>query len=149
MLNFTTYKYLENTSAIGFIKDYENNKYSFVGILPKYYHKLSSINLENLLESEKEIVTNISIPKFSILDTNNIMDINKKEIKLSDDVVVDKYYQKNSFTLSEAGTYDMESNIVDENNIATLATVDNVVFNRPFYFLIIDNDNNSIFLLNY
>ena len=36
--------------------------------------------------------------------------------------------------------------MIVENNIATLASVDNIVFNHPFYFMIIDNENNSVLL---
>lgn len=147
MLNFTSTNYLENEMAQGFIKDYENNTYSFVGILPKSNYKLSSINIENLLNSKIEINTNVSIPKFSITDSNNLIKLsNLKFLSLSNDINTNKYYQKNTFSFKEAGTYDFDSKSIISNNIATLSSVDNIIFNHPFYFMIIDNDNNSILL---
>ena len=147
MLNFTSTNYLENEMAQGFIKDYENNTYSFVGILPKSNYKLSSINIENLLNSKIEINTNVSIPKFSITDSNNLIELsNLKFLSLSNDINTNKYYQKNTFSFKEAGTYDFDSKSIISNNIATLSSVDNIIFNHPFYFMIIDNDNNSILL---
>ena len=150
MLNFTSTNYLENSAAKGFIKDYENNKYSFVGILPKYDNNLSSINLENLLSNKKDININISIPKFSLTDFNNIMDLKRvNSINLQQDTSIlnlDKYYQKNTFSFQEAGTYHLDSKVIIGSNIATLSTVENIVFNHPFYFMVIDNDNNSILL---
>ena len=150
MLNFTSTNYLENDMALGFIKDYEKSIYSFVGILPKHDTGLSSINLEELLNSRVDINVNISIPKFSLTDSNNILPITKlKTISLSSkdsSITLDKFYQKNTFSFKEAGTYDFESKMIVENNIATLASVDNIVFNHPFYFMIIDNENNSVLL---
>ena len=150
MLNFTSTNYLENDMALGFIKDYEKSIYSFVGILPKHDTGLSSINLEELLNSRVDINVNISIPKFSLTDSNNILPITKlKKISLSSkdsSITLDKFYQKNTFSFKEAGTYDFESKMIVENNIATLASVDNIVFNHPFYFMIIDNENNSVLL---
>ena len=150
MLNFTSTNYLENASAQGFIKDYDKNKYSFIGILPKNNYGLSSINVENLLKSRVDVNTNVSIPKFSIVDTNNIMSFsNIDSIALSKDdssIKIDKYYQKNLFSFKEGGTFDIKSKTINGNNIATLSTVDNIVFNHPFYFMIIDNNNNSILL---
>ena len=143
MLNFTSENYIENNVAQGFIKDYEDGKYSFIGILPKHNEKLSFINIEELINNKREVNINISIPKFSITDFNNVYD---KKIELDENIVLDKYYQKNSFSFSEAGTYNLEVPLLENNNIAVLSSVENITFNHPFYFLILDNDNNSVLL---
>ena len=47
--------YLENKYATGFIKNFENNKYSFVGILPKKtdeLFELSNLDIDSLLHSK-------------------------------------------------------------------------------------------------
>lgn len=142
MLNFTSDNYLENNSALGFIKDYENNHYSFVGILPKYENKLSSINIEELLNNKKEVNINISIPRFSITDFNSI----KNDVTIKENIPLDNYYQKNTFNFLEGGTYNLESPLLETNNIAVLSSLENIEFNHPFYFLIIDNDNNCVLL---
>ena len=56
--------YLENSYAKGFIKNFANNKYSFIGILPKNTGDflLSSLNLDSLLVNKKENKVLISLP---------------------------------------------------------------------------------------
>ena len=111
--------------------------------MPKHNEKLSFINIEELINNKREVNINISIPKFSITDFNNVYD---KKIELDENIVLDKYYQKNSFSFSEAGTYNLEVPLLENNNIAVLSSVENITFNHPFYFLILDNDNNSVLL---
>ncbi len=144
MLNFTANNYIENNEAIGFIKNYEDGKYSFVGILSKYNTKLSYINLEELINSRKEINIDVSIPKFSYVDSNDVKTF-VNDFKIGD-TPINSYYHKVRFTFSEAGTYDLKNGI-ESSNIATLSTLDTIKFNHPFYFMVLDNENNNVLLV--
>ena len=54
-MNENIYSYLDNGYAKGFKKDFKNNKYSFIAILPNDINttNISNINIESLLKSEK------------------------------------------------------------------------------------------------
>ena len=55
MMSSQEYYYFENDKAVAFAKDYEDNRYQFIGILPKEEGEfsISSLNIEELLESKK------------------------------------------------------------------------------------------------
>ena len=69
--------YLENKKAYGFIKDFKDSKYSFIGILPKEEGNftLSSLNIESLLKNKVYNNTTISIPKFTIQYNTNLTNL--------------------------------------------------------------------------
>ena len=160
MMRYKSDTYLENNEAYGFMKDFSNSKYTFVGILPKdeKLSKLSNINIENLLTSTKKEESLIIIPKFSINSTinlekalettlstssitsnSNYLNYNNKPVRLT------YYYQKVGLTIGENGTKDSDYLIpkieafIDLNN--------KIIFNKPFYFIIMDKENQNVLLI--
>ena len=134
MLNFVSDNYLESNTAIGFIKDYESSKYSFIGILPKDGYDINNISIKDLLNKKQDVSIDISIPKFSIT-YKDILDIDNNII-----------IEKNSFTLGENGTSNANYDYYEQYNYATLSNIERIVFNKSFYFIVIDNDNNTVLL---
>lgn len=154
--------YFENEYAKAFSKDFENSKYSFIGILPKSSNELnlSSLNLNSLLSSKKEEKVMIALPKFDFqyeADLINLLSNYKiKEVftsksnftKMSEDnIYISKMSQKNHLTIAEKGT--AESTINSTSTIETYSTDlynKEIILNRPFAFLIINNESNDVIL---
>lgn len=153
--------YLENNYALGFTKDFENGKYSFVAILPKTEgdFTLSSLDISNLLLSKKNSKAYIGLPKINYQSEISVDDIlsNYKinEIftdkanftKLSKDKTkIGQYTQKISITLAEKGTF--ESNIqVASTNTTMDEYTKTIILNRPYAYLIINNETEDIMLI--
>ncbi len=134
MMNFNNSNYLESNNAYGFIKDYEGSKYSFLGILPKYNDNIINISIEELIKNKKDINVDISIPKFSIT-YKDIYNKNKYSV-----------IEKNKFNFLENGTWSSKYNFDDISSYVTLSNAERIMFNKPFYYLVIDNENNVVLL---
>ena len=152
--------YLENKKAYGFIKDFKGSKYSFIGILPKEEGNftLSSLNIESLLKNKVYNNTTISIPKFTIQYNTNLTNLynelgientnNTLELEhLSEQVTLNYMVSKISITIDEKGTNDgnirstqLETKDIDDES-------KQIYLNRPFAFLIIDNETNNVLLI--
>ena len=152
--------YLENKKAYGFIKDFKGSKYSFIGILPKEEGNftLSSLNIESLLKNKVYNNTTISIPKFTVQYNTNLTNLyneigientnNTLELEhLSEQVTLNYMVSKISITIDEKGTNDgnirstqLETKDIDEES-------KQIYLNRPFAFLIIDNETNNVLLI--
>lgn len=155
-------KYIENDYATGFIKNFKNNKYSFVGILPKQTENflLGNLNIDDLLKSPKKESLLIGLPKFSyqyeldipsLLANYNVYEtFNEKSnfTKISDEkIIIEKNIAKINITIGEKGT--LQSSISKSNveNIAIEETKKEVILNRPFAFLIMNNETGDILLI--
>lgn len=165
MMHTTEDIYLENTNAKGFIKNFENNKYSFVGILPNQTSaKASELNLENLLSSAKQDTkVDVSLPKFSFVsktslkkyyNSNNIKDLfnqkaNLNQLSNNENIYLSDIYNKNYIEIGDKGT---ASSNINDNELKSY-TSDNqnkeLIFNCPFYFLIIDNETQDVLLIGH
>lgn len=152
--------YLENKKAYGFIKDFKGSKYSFIGILPKEEGNftLSSLNIESLLKNKVYNNTTISIPKFTIQYNTNLTNLyneigientnNTLELEhISEQVTLNYMVSKISITIDEKGTNDgnirstqLETKDIDDES-------KQIYLNRPFAFLIIDNETNNVLLI--
>ena len=135
MINFVSNNRLETDKAVGFIKDYEGGKYSFIGILPKYDNNLSNINIEKLIDSKVNDSLRVAIPLFSSTDSNTFY---KNDIEV---------VHKIKFNFTNAGTVDIDTKLLDINNYAVLTNSKDMIFNKEFYYLVIDNDNNVVLLV--
>lgn len=154
--------YLENEQAIGFIKNFKDNKYSFVGILPKEKDniEISNLDIESLLSSKKETKVYVGIPKFSFNSLNNLNELyqnynindlftNKANLhQMSDNnLYIDKMYQKQSITIGEYGTVE---GTTKTNTLSTKTlddTTKSVILNRTFSFLIIENETEEVLMI--
>ena len=153
--------YLENSKAKGFKYDFKNSKYSYVGILPKTNgaFKLSELDLDSLLLSKKEDKVLIGLPK---MDYNSEVDIkelashyNIQEIftnqanftRITDDnLIIDKMIQKNNLTIAEKGTVKSSLKQTETHRI-TEEYNQQIILNRPFAYLIINNETNDIMFI--
>ena len=154
--------YLENTNAYGFIKNFENNKYSFIGILPKKENEftLSSLDIDSLIKNQKSKRIVIGIPKMSyqnridvkeLLKNYNITDIYNKDANLTkmtnDNIYISQMIQNTKIDISEKGT---ENTSIESSSIETIVEdedLQKVILNRPFVFLIINKETNDVLLI--
>jgi serpin B len=154
--------YLENTNAYGFIKNFENNKYSFIGILPKKENEftLSSLDIDSLIKNQKSKRIVIGIPKMSyqnridvkeLLKNYNITDIYNKDANLTkmtnDNIYISQMIQNTKIDISEKGT---ENTSIEPSSIETIVEdedLQKVILNRPFVFLIINKETNDVLLI--
>lgn len=162
MMHSTEEKYLENEYAKGFIKNFEDNKYSFVGILPNQTEnfELSSLNIDSLLSSEKNEKVEIGIPKFNynteidmkkLLENYGIKEIFTNQANFSkitnqniDDISI---IQKSYITIAERGT---EKTTISSSSIENYAIDESnkqIILNRPFAYLIMNNETKEILLI--
>ena len=154
--------YLENDQAIGFIKSFEDDKYSFVAIIPKNKKefKASELNIEELLKERKETKTYIGIPKFSFHSQNdlnklyqnyNIDDLFTSKANLhlmsNQDLFVKQMYQIETITIGEYGTVKSTTKTESLSTKSIDDSVKKVVLNRPFIFLIMNNETNEVLFI--
>jgi len=153
--------YLENDYAYGFVKDFKDQKYSFIGVLPKKTgdFQASSLDLNTLLESEKFNNVEIGIPKFSyqsVIDTSSIIEnASIKELtssqpnitKMTDDkTAINVFKQVALITIAEKGTVSSSYSLSD-TSYTSEEYEKKIYLNRPFLFLIRDNSNNEIIMI--
>ena len=154
--------YLENEHAIGFMKDFADNKYSFVAILPKEKgeYKLSELNIQSLIESKKEDKTFIGLPKFSISSLNDLSNLysnyNINEVfttkanlhQMSNkNLYIAKMLQKETITIGEYGTVESNTKTSSLSTSIVEDTTKRIILNRPFAFLIINKETNEVLLI--
>lgn len=162
MMYSTNATFIENEYATGFIKDFKNSKYSFVGILPKATGEfsLSSLNLNSLINSRKKDSVLVGLPQFSfqyetnlinLLSNYNINDIFTEKANFTkfteNPMYISKFIQKNTITIGEKGT---KISNINKENLETLTieeTKREVILNRPFAFVIINNDTEDIIFI--
>jgi len=153
--------YLENSKARGFKYDFKDGKYSYVGILPKTNEdfKLSELNLDSLLVSKREDTTLIGVPKMdytseinikelaSYYDINEVFTSEANFTKITDEnLVIDEMIQKNNLTIAEKGT--VKSTLKQtKNHEITQEFKQQIILNRPYAYLIINNETNDIMFI--
>lgn len=153
--------YLENKVAKGFVYDFKNSKYSFIGILPKKNgdFKLSEINIDSLLLNKKKSKVLIGLPKMdyqsevdieSLVSNYNIKEIFTNQAnfsKISDDnIVIDTMIQKNNLTIAEKGTIKSSLKQTKTGNI-TEEYDTQIILNRPYAYLIVNNETKDVMFI--
>lgn len=159
-------KYLESDYYTGFIKDYEklsdNSQYEFIGLLPKKDIQDVINNLSNdvIKKSITESETNIQIPRFkyeynvnnlkSILESLGIKDMFNKEKAnfggIAEDIYVSSIVQKTYIDFMESGTKAAASS-GGAFDIKSAAEEKEVIFNKPFVYLIRKKGSNNIYFI--
>lgn len=159
-------KYIESDYYTGFIKDYEklsdNSQYEFIGLLPKKDIQDVINNLSNdvIKNSITESEANIQIPRFkyeynvnnlkSILESLGIKDMFNKEKAnfggIAEDIYVSSIVQKTYIDFMESGTKAAASSggVFD---IKSAAEEKEVIFNKPFVYLIRKKGSNNIYFI--
>lgn len=159
-------KYLESDYYTGFIKDYEklsdNSQYEFIGLLPKKDIQDVINNLSNdvIKNSITESEANIQIPRFkyeynvnnlkSILESLGIKDMFNKEKAnfggIAEDIYVSSIVQKTYIDFMESGTKAVASS-GGAFDIKSAAEEKEVIFNKPFVYLIRKKGSNNIYFI--
>lgn len=160
--------YLEDENAVGFIKNYKGGKYAFAALLPKegmtvdeYASSLSAESLKELLDNFEYHTVAAALPKFkydcdfSLKDTLKSLGISRAFERLTSDfskmaemndpdykLYLNDVIQKTFIDVNEKGT---RAGSVTYFNIgctsAAPAEEKRVILDRPFVYLIIDNEN--------
>ena len=159
-------KYLESDYYTGFIKDYEklsdNSQYEFIGLLPKKDIQDVINNLSNdvIKNSITESKAHIQIPRFKyeynvnnvkgILESLGIKDMFNKEKAnfggIAEDIYVSSIVQKTYIDFMESGTKAAASS-GGAFDIKSAAEEKEVIFNKPFVYLIRKKGSNNIYFI--
>ena len=159
-------KYIESDYYTGFIKDYEklsnNSQYEFIGLLPKKDIQDVINNLSNdvIKNSITESEANIQIPRFKyeynvnnvkgILESLGIKDMFNKEKAnfggIAEDIYVSSIVQKTYIDFMESGTKAAASS-GGAFDIKSAAEEKEVIFNKPFMYLIRKKGSNNIYFI--
>lgn len=159
-------KYIESDYYTGFIKDYEklsdNSQYEFMGLLPKkdIQDVINNISNDVIKNSITESEANIQIPRFkyeynvnnlkSILESLGIKDMFNKEKAnfggIAEDIYVSSIVQKTYIDFMESGTKAAASS-GGAFDIKSAAEEKEVIFNKPFVYLIRKKGSNNIYFI--
>lgn len=156
-------KYIDDGSATGFIKEYKGGKYSFAAILPNsediysYVENMTEESIEKLLSGVSYEPVKTEMPKFSS-DFSISMEECLKEMGIKDafssiadfsemaenNLSISRVIHKTHITVNEKGTKAAAVTGVTMKNTAVAPPVPTkeVVLDRPFVYMIIDNENN-------
>lgn len=165
------FEYIEGESEKGFVKQYKDRKYSFVALLPnegssikEYVSNLSGEKIHNLLENVEDTEVSTSLPKFEnefslslndalkAMGVENAFSEEKSDLsKIGDNLFISNVLHKTYISVHEKGT---EAGAVTSVEIETTSAPTDppkeVYLNRPFVYMIIDNElNMPIFLGTY
>lgn len=158
---------IESKDAKGMIKSYKNTPCKFVAILPdekisidEYVESLSGAKLENLLNSASGVNRCVAhVPEFnlrsklSLTDTAKAMgmelmltdEANFDALTMSENLKVTDILQESFVDVSPKGTKAGSSTAIAVKPGASSATESDIVslvFDRPFVFMIVENESN-------
>lgn len=159
-------KYLESDYYTGFIKDYEklsdNSQYEFIGLLPKkdIQDVINNISNDVIKNSITESEAHIQIPRFKyeynvnnvkgILESLGIKDMfDEKKANfdgIAKDIYVSTIVQKTYIDFMESGTKAAAAS-GGAFGITSAAEEKEVIFNKPFVYLIRKKGSNNIYFI--
>ena len=157
-LRSTEFTYYENDYATGFAKSYKNDRFCFIGILPKNEGKftLSSLDLDSLLDSKQKIETRVLMPEFEFENTNSLTSVLSK-IGLSSilkegafpniasqSLHAESILQKTKIKVDREGTKASAVTVIEvtTDSIGEEPEYKTVELNRPFVFMVYDTETN-------
>ncbi|NLY77986.1 MAG: serine protease [Tissierellia bacterium] len=158
-------KYLEDGKAVGFIKPYKDNKYSFIALLPRedvdikeYIRELTGEGLLNLINSFKRAKVDAHIPKFCYsyqvemsqmlmnLGMVDAFDEHKADFSRmakveNENIYINKVIHKTYIEVDEKGTKAAAATGVEVNETSAILEEERYVvkLDRPFIYVIMDN----------
>lgn len=160
--------YLKSENAVGFMKPYKGGKYSFAALLPntgvstkEFVNSLTGEKLKNILSGSERCAVETKMPKFSFdydlklddilkdMGLNKAFDVDNADFtgigKIEgDNIYVGSVLQKTFIAVDEDGTKAGASTAVVMAAGATAIQPEKkrVYLDRPFVFMIVDNENN-------
>lgn len=158
------YSYLEDESAIGFLKYYEDRRYAFAALLPKdgvtlseYAQGLTGEQLQQLLQNPQQIKVRAAIPKFETeyetqmhevlqaMGMTDAFDWTKADFsRLGSyeglNICIDRVLHKTFISVAEQGTRAGAATVVEmtAGGAAMMEEYKTVTLNRPFLYMIVD-----------
>ena len=166
MMNSMESVYLENEDVTGFMKPYKDEKYSFVALLPKdeegvdeFISGMTGETLQELFKGQKSASVEVVIPKFSYeysISMNEMLkdlgmptafntslaDFSKMGSSSLGNIYIGDVAHKTFITVDENGT---KAGAVTKVEMKAESAVEfnyRVTLNRPFVYMIVDNENN-------
>lgn len=155
--------YLEDSMAKGFIKPYQDDKYSFMALLPNegvalenYINTLNGEKFLNIIGNKQQASVITAMPKFKVetslelkeqlknmglkkaFDEDN-RDFSKMVLDTQDPVYINKVLHKTYIEVGEKGTKAGAATAVEMNKESAMSSEKSVILNRPFLYAIIDN----------
>lgn len=154
--------YMENEYASGFKKSYTDNKYSFIGILPKEVGDIvvSDLDIDSLLNTQtNEYDLTIGMPTFNFSTSINLRDVLMRTDlssmfdKYNNDIIniintdnssvplfISDIIQKTKVENTKEGTKATAATAITKNTSALIEKKvrKEVILNRPFVFIIIE-----------
>ena len=162
MMHSSEHTYLEGENCIGFKKSYNGNQYSFAALLPDekinvydYVNSLDHVKLAEILNnsSYKRIIA--TMPKFefdySITLNDALISMGMEQAfspnadfsRMSDTgLAISNILHKTYISVAEQGTRAGASTAVMMNGTGSAEDSVIIKLDRPFVFMIIDNDTN-------
>ena len=159
--------YLCDEKATGFIKNYSGGKYGFAALLPnegidiyEYIQGLTGEKLQNTLDSAKSSAVKTTMPKFSYeyesslndalkkLGMNSAFDESKADFSKmgkssNGNLYISEVKHKTFICVDERGTKaGAVTSVTIENGAEDPMSMYSVKLDRPFVYMIIDNDTN-------
>lgn len=171
MMRSTESRYLDDGAAIGFIKDYKDRKYSFVALLPddgielaEYIAALTPGGLLRTIQEAKDYDVLAALPKFSdqySLSMNEVLkamgmptafssasaDFTGMAHSKNGNIFIGEVLHKTFISVDELGTQAGAATKVEMKDEAADIMQQQVVLDRPFLYLIIDNETNLPFFM--
>ncbi|HZK57691.1 MAG TPA: serpin family protein [Clostridia bacterium] len=168
-LNSQENSFIETDDVLGAMKSYQGGRYHFIGLMPKdqsmslydFVQSLTQDKLEDIIDSEQNVKTNVKIPKFEYdystslkdslillgledefdggkADFGNMYDLGDKGAN----VYINDVLHKTRIELNEAGTKAaaVTAVMVDATS-ADIGQPKEVHFDRPFLYIIYDGEN--------
>lgn len=158
--------YLQSENATGFIKPYKDGKYSFAALLPndgvdiyEYLSSLTSDDLLDILNNAKSGMVIATMPKFSYeyeLTMNDVLkelgmptafdgstaNFSKMAHSSRGNIYIGDVLHKTFISVDELGTKAGAVTKVQMNDECAVMSDWVVNLNRPFVYMIIDNETN-------
>ena len=163
------YPYFEDGKAVGFMKSYEGGRYAFAAVLPneditlkEYVEGLTADGLYNMISGAEYYKTVTALPKFSF-DFDVTLNDPLKQLGMSaafndknadfsgmgsyagGNIYIGRVLHKTFIAVDELGTKAGAVTAVEMNGESAAPAEEEikyVILNRPFLFMIIDQENN-------
>ncbi len=163
------YTYLEDENTKGFIKDYKGKEFSFAVLLPDedtdidtYVDSLTAEKINTLLNNKTNEKVETTLPKFtyeydiSLKDTlinmglgdafdESLADFSQMGSSSLGNIYVSDVLHKTFIEVAEEGTKAaaVTAVIMKAESAMPIEEVKRVIVNRPFVFMILDNESNT------